>query len=302
MIKKEEVHTVIASLATALGKKPTLMAVCQKLSILWKVKVEELAKQHYIKQLYYGFKSSDRDTQDGEPRIITPPLSLDEIGKPLNEIGVYSDKWKDTRYGKQEEHIRKLFEDDPSNTNLQKIFIKTCVLNTCYSTNIQSPVVIANHIEKLSKHEGLAELIRSGEISAIKKIGLKSDYDEARDIKKSCFSFASKYCHHHNGDAYPIYDRFVCESLWFFHKERGSLSNDKRIQKCTDADKFHKMLQDNCENYELFCEIIKAFRKQYDLADKEKYPTEKVDKYLWLLGKQYFSQKQKKKRKMFETA
>ena len=79
--------------------------------------------------------------------------------------------------------------------------------------------------------------------------------------KKYFYSFASKYCSHHNQVEFPIYDSYVDIVLRYFRK----------------ADKFYK-----------FKNILLKFKEYYGLQE---FSLKELDKYLWQFGKFYFPKK-----------
>lgn len=89
-----------------------------------------------------------------------------------------------------------------------------------------------------------------------------------KDKKKNFYSFATKYCHHHNSDAYPIYDSFVLYMLKKLHKEEDLFTKDK---------------MNALDDFTVFKSCIDT------LADSWKLPSSclylKLDKYLWSEGK-----------------
>jgi len=90
-----------------------------------------------------------------------------------------------------------------------------------------------------------------------------------KEKKKNFYSFATKYCHHHNNEMYPIYDRFVAAML-------NEYSNNN-------------VCGFNCEgidfkNYEQFRNVINNFCDCFNLPNEVRY--RKIDKYLWQKGKE----------------
>ena len=90
-------------------------------------------------------------------------------------------------------------------------------------------------------------------------------------VDKTFYSFASKYCSHHN-DEFPIYDYFVDKMLVYFKNK----------------DKFAKFKKDDLKDYVKFKNILIEFKKFYDI---EEYSLRDIDKYLWIAGKEYFPKK-----------
>ena len=88
-------------------------------------------------------------------------------------------------------------------------------------------------------------------------------------LPKHFYSFASKYCSHHNPEAFPIYDSYVDEVLRYFR----------------DVDGFTTFRTSELKDYSRFKEILLKFRSFYGL---EQFTLKEIDKYIWQLGKKYF--------------
>lgn len=80
-------------------------------------------------------------------------------------------------------------------------------------------------------------------------------------VERTFYSFATKYCSHHQPSKYAIYDNYVEKVLIFF------------------------------KNRDHFCDF-----KNKDLKDYPKFTLKEIDKYLWQLGKEYYNKTQKKKK------
>ena len=139
---------------------------------------------------------------------------------------------------------------------------KVAALNGFYSTNIFSLYPVARHI--LALH--IDERLYAGDltlVNEIKQIELKG---KARQL----YSFASKYCSHHNPTCYPIYDSYIHQILVYFRRQ----------------DRFAQFHTNDLKNYLRFHEILLSFRHFYGL---DLFTLKQLDQYLWQLGKQYFS-------------
>ena len=93
----------------------------------------------------------------------------------------------------------------------------------------------------------------------------RSDFDISIDL----YSFATKYCSHHNPKDYPIYDSYVDEVLRFFRSQ----------------DHFSAFYNEDLKIYALFKKILNDFREFYGL---NQFDLKQIDQYLWQLGKEYF--------------
>ena len=192
-------------------------------------------------------------------KFILPTPSKEEVDKYLSLWDSLDD------YVEQEHALDKLFFGVfKTNDTIENILIKCSVLNYFYSTNIFKVYPIAKHIlglnidDRLNKHDPtLVNDIANVTISG------KSKY---------FYSFASKYCSHHDPLNYPIYDSYVEKVLKYFKKK----------------DKLIKFNNDDLKHYELFKQILLDFQKAYNI---EEYNLKDLDRYLWQLGKKYFPNK-----------
>ena len=192
-------------------------------------------------------------------KFILPTPSKEEVDKYLSLWDSLDD------YVEQEHALDKLFFGVfKTNDTIENILIKCSVLNDFYSTNIFKVYPIAKHIlglnidDRLNKHDPtLVNDIANVTISG------KSKY---------FYSFASKYCSHHDPLNYPIYDSYVEKVLKYFKKK----------------DKLIKFNNDDLKHYELFKQILLDFQKAYNIVE---YNLKDLDRYLWQLGKKYFPNK-----------
>ena len=194
-----------------------------------------------------------------------------DIPTPSKEqVNKYLAKWDELEnYNLQEEALDKLFLNlCPINTDITDILLKVSALNDFYSTNIFSVYPVAKHILSLEVDARL----KAGDVTLVED--LKSITISGKE--RNFYSFASKYCSHHNPYDYPIYDSYVDSVLRYFRNKDGFAS-------FADAD---------LKNYVLFKGALIDFRAFYGLQE---YNLKLLDKYLWLVGKDYFSKKYGKK-------
>ena len=165
-------------------------------------------------------------------------------------------------YREQERALNRLFFTlAPENKDLADILLKVTTLNQFYSTNIFSIYPVAKHIQSLRIDDRLA----AGDCTLVDEIQVV----RLKEKTKHFYSFASKYCSHHNPEAFPIYDSYVDEVLRYFR----------------DVDGFTIFRTSELKNYSRFKEVLLAFRSFYGL---EQFTLKEIDKYIWQLGKKYF--------------
>jgi hypothetical protein len=192
---------------------------------------------------------------------------MKKIRKPsVKEVERYLEKYcnhpKFINYPIQERIVVSLFKQFPHNTKIEEVLHKVTVLNYFYSTRIRDTFAVAQHIVKLNIDKQLHE----GEEGIVEEIAKVSIGGKERRF----YSFATKYCSHHQPDVYPIYDSYVSKVLTYFNKQ------------CYFADFTKKVIR---EDYPTFMRVIKAFRECYRL---ETCKLRAIDRYLFLLGREKF--------------
>jgi hypothetical protein len=209
------------------------------------------------------------------PRPALSKSRREDIPRPsFEQVKLYLDKWDSLEnYTAQESALNKLFwQFATTNNSLDDILIKVATLNDFYSTHIKSIFTVARHIHRLNIDKRL-------------QIGDEALVDEIAGVTMpngkviNHFSFATKYCSHHNVDDYPIYDSYVEKLLCYFR----------------DVDRFASFHKTDLKKFVIFKQVILEFRKFYSL---ENFTIKEIDKYLWQLGKesfpnQYYSRKPK---------
>ena len=190
------------------------------------------------------------------------------IPKPSKKIlEKYLIKWDnlEEHYLWQESSLDKLFQKDyKKNNDLNEILIKCSCLNDFYSTNIFLIYPVAKKIFDLN----IDKRLKQGDPSLVNEIA----HVTIGGKEKFFYSFASKYCSHHNNIEFPIYDYFVEKMLWYFQKV-DNFSNFKKVE---------------LKDYVKFKNILVDFKKFYNI---DEYSLRDIDKYLWIAGKEYFPKK-----------
>lgn len=196
---------------------------------------------------------------------------IDVPAPSAEQVERYLVKWDGLEnYHLQEAALNKLFiELCPRNIDIIDILLKASTLNDFYSTNIFSIYPVAKHIYSLD----IDSRLKAGDVTLVRDI----QYVGIGDIEKNFYSFASKYCSHHNPLDYPIYDSYVDMVLRYFR----------------NRDVFSDFQDGDLKNYTKFKGILIDFRSFYCL---DKYNLKQIDQYIWLLGKDYFPKNYGKKK------
>lgn len=200
-----------------------------------------------------------------------------DIPRPsINQIEKYLKKWTTLEdYSLQEKALDKLFFDlCPKNENISDILLKSSTLNDFYSTNIFKIYPLARHILSLN----IDSRLNAGDVNLVKDIQYVQ-YDKGF---KNFYSFATKYCSHHKPLEYPIYDSYVDLVLRHFRK----------------SDQFSNFVDSDLKDYPKFKNILLDFQSFYGLND---YNLKQIDQYLWLLGKDYYPKKYKKRIQIYNS-
>lgn len=195
----------------------------------------------------------------------------------------FLDKYKTSdeyEHYRDEEKILKHFfrERFTTNTDFYEILTKVTLLNDFYSTNIMAPRYIARRIKKLD----IDKRLKDRDTKLVKEIAefkfIERTENNPDKIKTRVFySFATKYCHNSNPEAYPIYDRNVAYILKSYKKQ----------------DNFYKFNNSDLKNYKQFKNIIDEFKKYYRL---ENLSYRDLDHFLWIYGKEELENAKKNKK------
>lgn len=186
-----------------------------------------------------------------------------EINMPTpctQEMKKYLELWNtNEKFVSQENALNLLFlEEFPNNTKIEEILIKSSVLNNFYSTNIFSIFDMAKHILSLD----IDNRLKKGDYTLVSEIA----NIEIKNKKIEFYSFATKYCSHHNQTDFPIYDSFVKGALMYFKK----------------VDKFDNFKGSDLKDYKTYKNILLKFAEFYGITS---YCLKDLDMYLWQLGK-----------------
>ncbi|WP_081820247.1 MULTISPECIES: PD-(D/E)XK nuclease family protein [Robinsoniella] len=198
-------------------------------------------------------------------RTCTRKKKMDvEVPDPsIEQVECYLVKWDSLEnYHLQEDALNKLFSDlCPKNVDVIDVLLKASTLNDFYSTKIFSIYPVAKHICTLD----IDLRLKAGDVTLVRDI----QYVTIGNTEKNFYSFASKYCSHHNPLDYPIYDSYVDEVLRYFRNRDG----------------FSDFQDGDLKDYIKFKGILIDFRAFYRL---DKYNLKQIDQFVWLLGKDYF--------------
>lgn len=185
------------------------------------------------------------------------------------KIDSYED---DERWIRQYKIIINLFNKYPYNTesDFDTVAQKVSLLNDYYGTHIQDTYGFAKHI--ISDVQDFDEKIRMDDPEEKDSLINRLGSFQGRHM----YSFATKFCHFHNSENFPIYD-----------------SNVEKALKCYRKYGILNFKNDELKNYRDFREIINKFRilRVQELSENEKkngleWLSYKItDQFLWNLGK-----------------
>ena len=169
-----------------------------------------------------------------------------------------------SNYVEQEKALKKLFALYPNNNDISEVLLKVNILNDFYSTNIFNTYKVAEYIVSLN----IDKKLKIKDLSVVNDIADKTK----NGINRNIYSFATKYCVHHLGNEFPIFDSYVAKILIYLNKQ----------------DKFFKFSYEDCRDYKKFYSILNVFREFYQLNN---FTLRQIDIYLWQAGKDYFTKK-----------
>ena len=145
-------------------------------------------------------------------------------------------------YSNQEHALDKLFMQlCPENKCIEDILTKCSCLNDFYSTNIFDIHTVAQHILSLS----IDERLEKGDQSLVEEIA----HVEVNGKDHFFYSFATKYCSHHQPEEYAIYDNYV----------------EKVLISMNERERFATFYRKDLKNYSIYMSVIKAFQQHFGL-------------------------------------
>ena len=172
--------------------------------------------------------------------------------KPSDQIAI------EDSYAIAERIIRQTFNEEGN--DISTIYKKVVLLNSLYSTNIFGTFNVAIKIHKITNFQ---KRVNDGDLTLIDDIR----YNDIGGKTKDLYSFATKYCHHHNSKCYPIFDGIVAEMIFSNLKNNGI-----------------KVLKYKLRQYPYFKSMIDKLAEIWELPNDYLY--DKLDKYLWNKGKE----------------
>ena len=164
-------------------------------------------------------------------------------------------------YEPQEKCVENFFTEFPRNNNMKDVLAKSYLLNSLYNTRISN-----EHLNKIAQNivhimKDCDQRLNKCDLELVNEIA----YVELNEWEcRNNFSFATKYCSFHYREKYPIYDRYVDQTLWHFQG------------------KFCKFYRRGLRNYRRFYEVLEKFKEFYML---EEFTWKEIDRYLWLAGR-----------------
>ena len=150
----------------------------------------------------------------------------------------------------------------PFNSDLNDILIKAAAVNDDDYKSLSRLYPMAQHIQSLA----IDDRLRAGDPSVVTDLCAAA---EKTGFPNNIYPFASKYCHYHNPDAYPVQDVFLSKLLFHFRdKDRFAYYSAAELR----------------EDYTKYCRMIADFRSFYGL---EGFSLSDIHKYLTLLYRDF---------------
>lgn len=142
--------------------------------------------------------------------------------------------------------ISTYFDEHSANVEAAIVTVKVVLITSLYYAHVFEPLKMAVHIAGL---QGLDSELRNGDLNAVERIAKFDRYE---------MSFASRYAHFHNEDAFPMFDSFAARAIAILQGKGFSQSR-----------------------YSDYYDVIASFRQKSGLSS---ITWRTLDKYLWLYG------------------
>jgi hypothetical protein len=188
------------------------------------------------------------------PYQLTPTVALVKRVAKVHEQAFPYDKLNYAAVKTAVDHFR-------SNRTYNNIRIKVDVINGIFNTAIRDTFGVARQIHE--RVERIDSRLEDGDVHLIAEI---ARYEQPNEVFRTNYSFATKFCHFHYPEAFPIYDKFVVQSLLGYR-----MSPD-----------FSFFAKGDLKKYPVFLEVNFVFREVYGLS---RLPASVVDRFLWATGK-----------------
>jgi hypothetical protein len=201
--------------------------------------------------------------QPQKPTAVSVKAYVDEFEK---------DDWRVAT----DKSLDKLFEVFPLNCRIEEVYLKVVALDDLYSTQLRGGQKDASVLYDIAK-----EIVRLAIDSELEQ-RLPGVVDKIAAIKigdKRCgYVFASKYCHFHAPDDYPICENNVVEPPVYAYQKSDGL----------------KVRHDDLtKNYPKYKETVESLRRRCNLAD---IGFRQFDKFLLGYGKEWDKIRPKRKK------
>jgi hypothetical protein len=166
------------------------------------------------------------------------------------------------------------------NKTYEEVYTKMVFINGAFKTRIGDIDGVVKQFyknEMLGNNIDVDKMLKSGDPELVDKIA--NCYKTKKEKARVNYSFATKFCHCHKRNLFPIFDSYVEASLVYFkEKYRFSKFSKKAIKK----------------NYKEFIRVFQDFKK---FANAESLDNQVVDRFLWVLGRDLVPPKTPKKKK-----
>ena len=176
---------------------------------------------------------------------------------------------KHPRYADADLAVNWAFEAAKANTCIDQVLAKVCVLNSLYATSVYDVVRMAHHIVSIDHPDALLE---EGDQLAVESIrkghGIRSSSGEDRDF----YSFATKYCHFHIPEYFPMWDTLVSQILYVWNRARAW---------------YPKTTHEDLRDYGRFHKIVTKSKEEVDPGPSYK----RFDMGLWIIGKYLYGRR-----------
>jgi hypothetical protein len=170
--------------------------------------------------------------------------------------------------------IRNVISKFRNNKVQSNVYVKVVLINALYKTAIMDIPKLANHI--FNKRMKIDKKLKEGDITVIDDIrqghGIGPNGESAGE--RDFYSFATKYSHFHNSQAFPICDNRVIRLFTKVNKEM-TFRDEKFTQK-------------NLRDYKIYKSVIDSLANHLHINIK-KWGYKKIDQGLWLWAKYLYN-------------
>jgi hypothetical protein len=155
-----------------------------------------------------------------------------------------------------DEALELIVKTFPANRLTKEVYLKVAAFNGLYDTQLFNKDLYS--VAELISELDIDQKLEKGSLEVVDEIG----YDKRKQRVRNRYVFATKYCHWHRPDFYPLFDRKI----------------EKVLCRYKEQDRFAEFRCSDLERYSSYKDTVNKFICYYRLNG---ISFRELDKFLW---------------------